>query len=230
MFTGLVEDLGTIVSISAATGGGARLSVRTRLPAPDLFHGASVAVDGACLTVVARESQGESQLISFDASPETLTRTTLGLCKAGDRVNLERPLALGERLGGHLVLGHVDGIGHLVSRIPQGEGIRFRVSLPEGLSPLVVEKGSITLDGVSLTVNDLLGEDDIALFLIPESLRATTWGQKQPGEAVNCEADILGKHVARLLATGHFSGSSKPGGGRRGVDLPLLERSGFLGE
>jgi riboflavin synthase len=227
MFTGLVEDLGTIVSISAATGGGARLSVRTKLPEPDLFHGASVAVDGACLTVVAREGQGESQLISFDASPETLTRTTLGMRKAGDRVNLERPMALGERLGGHLVLGHVDGIGHLVSRMPQGEGVRFRVSLPEGLAPLVVEKGSITLDGVSLTVNDLLGEDDIALFLIPESLRATTWGTKQPGESINCEADILGKHVARLLATGHF----KPGGGgRRGVDLPLLERSGFLGE
>jgi riboflavin synthase len=177
--------------------------------------------------VVAREGQGESQLISFDASPETLTRTTLGMRKAGDRVNLERPMALGERLGGHLVLGHVDGIGHLVSRMPQGEGVRFRVSLPEGLAPLVVEKGSITLDGVSLTVNDLLGEDDIALFLIPESLRATTWGTKQPGESINCEADILGKHVARLLATGHF----KPGGGgRRGVDLPLLERSGFLGE
>jgi riboflavin synthase len=228
MFTGLVEDLGTVVSIASASGGGARLSVRTKLPEPDLFHGASVAVDGACLTVVAREGQGEAQLISFDASPETLARTTLGLRKAGDRVNLERPLALGERLGGHLVLGHVDGIGHLVSRIPQGEGVRFRVSLPEGLAPLVVEKGSITLDGVSLTVNDLLGEDDIALFLIPESLRATTWGTKQPGEAINCEADILGKHVARLLSTGHF----KPGGGggRRGVDLPLLERSGFLGE
>ena len=228
MFTGLVEDLGTIVSISAATGGGARLSVRTKLPEADLFHGASVAVDGACLTVVAREgAPGAEQLISFDASPETLTRTTLGLRRAGDRVNLERPLALGDRLGGHLVLGHVDGIGHLVSRIPQGEGVRFRVSLPEGLAPLVVQKGSITLDGLSLTVNDLLGEDDIALFLIPESLRATTWGQKQPGEAINCEADILGKHVARLLSTGHF----KPGaGGRRGVDLPLLERSGFLGE
>ena len=235
MFTGLVEDLGTIVSIASASGGGARLSLRTRLPEADLFHGASVAVDGACLTVVAREGigggQGESQLVSFDASPETLNRTTLGLRRAGDRVNLERPLALGDRLGGHLVLGHVDGIGHLVSRIPQGEGVRFRVSLPEGLSPLVVEKGSITLDGVSLTVNELLGEDDLALFLIPESLRATTWGLKQPGEAINCEADILGKHVARLLATGHFS-APKPGGGggRRGVDLPLLDRTGFLGE
>ena len=183
-----------------------------------------MAVDGACLTVVAREAAGAGQTVAFDASAETLKRTTLGQRKTGDRVNLELPMALGERLGGHLVLGHVDGVGHIVSRTAQGEGVRFRVALPQGLSALVVEKGSIALDGISLTVNELLGEDDLALFLIPESLRATTWGQKQPGDGVNVEADILGKHVARLLQAGPL------GQKRGGVDLSLLGRTGFLGE
>ena len=224
MFTGLVEDLGTILTIATAPGGAARLTLSTRLPEKDLFHGASVAVDGACLTVVSRESAGALQTVGFDASPETLKRTTLGERKAGDKVNLELPLALGERLGGHLVLGHIDGIGHIVSRIAQGEGVRFRVALPQGLAPLVVEKGSIALDGISLTVNELLGEDDLAVFLIPESLRATTWGNKQPGDAVNVEADILGKHVARLLQAG------RAGQKQGGVDLSLLGRTGFLGE
>jgi riboflavin synthase len=226
MFTGLVEDLGTVVAIAPAAGGAARLVVRTKLPEADLFHGASVAVDGACLTVVGLEGSGAERLVSFDASPETLQRTTLGQRKASDRVNLERPMALGERLGGHLVLGHVDGVGHVVSRTQQGEGVRFRVQLPPGLSPLVVEKGSITLDGTSLTVNELLGEDDLALFLIPESLRSTTWGNKQPGEAVNVEADVLAKHVARLLMAGHFQPQQR----RAAVDLSLLQRTGFLGD
>ena len=224
MFTGLVEDLGTILSIASAPGGAARLTVATRLPEEDLFHGASVAVDGACLTVVSREGAGEEQRVGFDASPETLKRTTLGQRKAGDRVNLELPMALGGRLGGHLVLGHVDGVGRIVSRTAQGEGVRFRVALPRGLSPLVVEKGSIALDGISLTVNKLIGEDDVALFLIPESLRATTWGDKQAGDAINVEADILGKHVARLLQAG------RAGQKQGGIDLSLLSRSGFLGE
>ena len=224
MFTGLIEDLGTIASIAPAAGGGARLAVVTRLLAADLTHGASVAVDGACLTVVSCEPAGDGRRVGFDASPETLRRTTLGERRAGDKVNLELPLALGDRLGGHLVLGHVDGVGHIVSRIAQGEGARFRVALPQGLSQLVVEKGSITLDGISLTVNELLGEDDITLFVIPETLRATTWASKQPGNAVNVEADILGKHVARLLQAGR--GEARRGG----VDLSLLERSGFLGD
>lgn len=220
MFTGLVEDLGTVLSVAPAAGGGARVSIATALPEGDLFLGASVAVDGACLTVVERAPHGSGQRFSADASVETLQRTTLGERKAGDRVNLERPMALGERLGGHLVLGHVDGVGRIVSRMAAGEGVRFRVALPAGLSRLVVEKGSIALDGISLTVNELLGEDDVALLLIPETLRATTWGGKLPGEALNVEADILGKHVARLLGS--------RAGSRGGVDLGLLERSGFL--
>jgi len=109
------------------------------------------------------------------------------------------PLALGERLGGHLVLGHVDGVGRIRSREQSGEGVRFVVELPGDLLPLVVEKGSIALDGISLTVNELVGSEAISLLLIPESLRATTWGAKRAGDRVNVEADILGKHVARLL-------------------------------
>ena len=202
MFTGLVEDKGTIVlHTPALSGSGSRIVVRTQLPVADLSIGASVAVDGACLTVVAREPDGDAMRFSADASEETLARTTLGERKAGDEVNLERPLALGERVGGHLVLGHVDGVGHIVSITPVGEMVRIRVALPQGLSRLVVEKGSIALDGISLTVNALLGDDDIAVLLIPETLRKTSWSKKQPGNPVNVEADILGKHVARLLGT-----------------------------
>jgi riboflavin synthase len=195
VFTGLVEDVGTIAALSPIAGGGARLTVETHLPASDRSHGASVAVDGACLTVVA----AEAQTFSSDVSVETLRRTTLGDRRRGDRVNLERPLALGERLGGHLVLGHVDGVGRVRSREQAGESVRFVVELPRDLLPLVVEKGSIALDGISLTVNELVGDGAIALMIIPETLRATTWGARKPGDRVNVEADILGKHVARLL-------------------------------
>ena len=192
MFTGLIEDLGTVAAVERVPKG-VRLSVRTRLDG--LGHGASIAVDGVCLTAV--ELKGDR--FTADVSAETLDRTTLGERKAGDRVNLERPLALGDRLGGHLVLGHVDGVAELVRRTGEGEGVRIELRLPQGLAPLVVSKGSIALDGTSLTVNELLDPDQVALFLIPETLRSTTWGIKPAGAKVNVEADILGKHVARLM-------------------------------
>ena len=192
MFTGLIEDVGTVGAVERVPKG-ARLSVQTRLDG--IGHGDSVSVDGACLTAV-EVSAGR---FTADVSAETLARTTLGERRAGDAVNLERSLALGGRLGGHLVLGHVDGVGEIVRREAVGEGQLLEVLLPRGLSPLVVFKGSIALDGISLTVNELLDPDRIALFLIPETLRATTWGAKGIGAKVNVEADILGKHVARLL-------------------------------
>ena len=192
MFTGLIEDLGTVAAVERVPKG-VRLSVRTRLDG--LGHGASIAVDGVCLTAV--ELKGDR--FTADVSPETLDRTTLGERKAGDRVNLERPLALGDRLGGHLVLGHVDGVAELVRRTGEGEGVRIELRLPQGLAPLVVSKGSIALDGTSLTVNEVLDPDRVVLFLIPETLRSTTWGIKSAGANVNVEADILGKHVARLM-------------------------------
>jgi riboflavin synthase len=192
MFTGLIEDLGTVAAVERVPKG-VRLSVRTRLGG--LTHGASIAVDGVCLSAV--ELAGDR--FTADVSAETLSKTTLGERKAGDAVNLERPLALGDRLGGHLVLGHVDGVGEIIGRTGIGEGVRVVLRLPGGLAPLVVLKGSIALDGISLTVNELLDPDRIALFLIPETLRATTWGVKSPGTRVNVEADMLGKHVARLM-------------------------------
>jgi len=192
MFTGLIEDLGTVAAVERVSKG-VRLSVRTRLDG--LGHGASIAVDGVCLTAV--ELKGDR--FTADVSAETLDRTTLGERKAGDRVNLERPLALGDRLGGHLVLGHVDGVAELVRRTGEGEGVRIELRLPQGLAPLVVSKGSIALDGTSLTVNEVLDPDRVVLFLIPETLRSTTWGIKSAGANVNVEADILGKHVARLM-------------------------------
>lgn len=194
MFTGLIEDLGTVARVEGRPQG-ARLSVETRLPAADLAHGKSIAVEGVCLTVVEREGSR----IGFDVSAESLSRSTLGDLVAGARVNLERPMALGERLGGHLVLGHVDGVGRVVSRERVGDSVRFVVELPEGLAPLVVAKGSIALDGISLTVNELKDPGRIGLMLIPETLRATTWGEKQSGARVNVEADILAKHVQRLM-------------------------------
>jgi riboflavin synthase len=207
VFTGLVEDLGTVLGVEEVPQG-LRLSVATRFE--DLQQGGSVAVDGVCLTAVdlqhvgpsARSSHARpsvSSRFTADVSAETLSKTTLGERAKGDLVNLERPLALGGRLGGHLVLGHIDGVGELLSREPVGEGFRFVLRLPRELAPLVVSKGSIALDGISLTVNELLDPDRIALFVIPETLRATTWGGKGPGARVNVEADILGKHVARLL-------------------------------
>jgi riboflavin synthase len=192
MFTGLIEDVGTVTTVERVPKG-MRLSVRTRLSG--LSHGASIAVDGACLTAV--ELSGDR--FSADVSAETLDKTTLGERRAGDKVNLERPMALGDRLGGHLVLGHVDGVGEIVRRESVGEGMLVELRLPAGLAPLVVAKGSVALDGISLTVNALIDPDRISLFLIPETLRATTWGIKEVGAKVNVEADILGKHVARLM-------------------------------
>jgi riboflavin synthase len=184
VFTGLIEDLGTVAAVEPG-----RLSLITRFD--DLARGASVAVDGVCLTAV---EVGPGRFTA-DVSAETLSRSTLGALKAGDRVNLERPMALGDRLGGHLVLGHVDGVGEVVGRQAIGNGQRVELRLPKGLSKLVVEKGSIAVDGISLTVNEILDPDRIALFLIPETLRAT----KPMGARVNIEADILAKHIARLL-------------------------------
>ena len=188
MFTGLIEDMGTVTALTRVPQG-LRLTVRTRFE--DLHHGSSVAVDGVCLTAVdLRDGQ-----FTADVSAETLSRTTLGTLEQGNRVNLERPMALGDRLGGHLVLGHVDGIGEVVSKTPVGEGVRVELRLPASLQKYVVEKGSIAIDGISLTVNEVHDPDRIALFLIPETLRAT----KPMGPRVNLEADILAKHVERLL-------------------------------
>jgi riboflavin synthase len=193
MFTGIVEGLGEVVGLRPQPGG-ARLWLRPPQGWPRLTLGSSVAVDGACLTVAAWEGDA----FVADLSTETLDRTTLGSRAAGDRVNLERPLTLGTTLGGHLVTGHVDGVGTVTSVQPDGDGAVMRLRTPRDLAPLLVFKGSVSVDGVSLTVADLT-EDEFVVALIPHTLRVTTLGTRRVGNAVNLEMDLLGKYVARLL-------------------------------
>jgi riboflavin synthase len=193
MFTGLVSDIGIVERILPRQGG-ARLTLRPAHLATDgLALGESVACSGVCLTVVERGSG----LVSFDAVPETLARSTVGGWRPGSRVNLERALALGDRLGGHLVQGHVDAVGEVLSRADEGQGARLAISLPAAIAALVAEKGSIAVDGVSLTVA-AAGRDRFEVALIPETLSRTTLGEARPGTKVNLEADVVARHVARL--------------------------------
>ena len=202
MFTGLVSDLGVVERLEPRAGG-ARITIRPgALPVDELVPGESVACNGACLTVVER---GGGRM-SFDAVPETLARTTLGTWRSGTRVNLERALRLSDRLGGHLVQGHVDGVGRVLDRQPSPDGsVRLTIELPGDLVRYVVEKGSITVDGVSLTVTGVRDFDAdgggarFGVALVPHTLASTTLGCRRPGDAVNLEVDVLAKYVERLL-------------------------------
>jgi riboflavin synthase len=201
MFTGLVSDMGVVERI-APRQGGARLTLAPRgLRVDDLALGESVACSGVCLTVVERGGGH----VSFDAVPETLARTTIGGWRPGSAVNLERALSLTDRLGGHLVQGHVDAVGRVLSRAVEGQGARLRIELPASIAPLVAEKGSIAVDGISLTVA-AVGRDWFEVALIPETLARTTLGAAQPGTAVNLEADVVARHVARLREFGEGPG------------------------
>jgi riboflavin synthase len=184
--------------------------------AADLAPGESVACSGCCLTVVER---GDG-LVAFDAVPETLSRTTLGAWRPGSLVNLERALTLADRLGGHLVQGHVDAVGEVLARVPEGQGARLTISLPVAIAPLVAEKGSIAVDGVSLTVARA-HRDRFEVALIPETLARTTLGAAGPGTRANLEADVVARHVARLHELAAAGGVSEEalrawgyGGGR----------------
>ena len=211
MFTGLISDVGVVERITPRSGG-VRLTLRpTALPVDDLTLGESVACSGACLTVVERGGG----LVSFDAVPETLSRTTMGGWRTGTRVNLERALRLSDRLGGHLVAGHVDAVGELLARVAEGEGARLTFSLPAGLAPLVAEKGSIAIDGVSLTVATA-GRDRFEVALIPETLARTTLGEARAGTRVNLEADVVARHVARLRAWAPLGAEALAGWGYGG--------------
>jgi riboflavin synthase len=188
MFTGIVEELGRAVEV------GTRLTVACRTVIEDSDVADSVAVNGVCLTVVAREMDR----LSFDLSPETLARTSLGSLAPGDPVNLERAATLTTRLGGHLVQGHVDGVGHISGMRDAPPGKEIRVSLPDGLVRYVVEKGSITIDGVSLTVTGI-SDGEFGVALIPFTLEATTLGTAKVGDRVNLEVDVLAKYVEGLM-------------------------------
>ncbi len=185
MFTGIVEELG---KVGSRNGSRLRINSTTVLEGSDL--GASIAVNGCCLTVVATDG---STYWDADVSDETYSRTNLGSLQAGDVVNLERPMVLGERLGGHMVLGHVDAVGHVVSPAPD-----LVIRIPRDLMHLIVEKGSVTVDGISLTAFDLTA-DTFRVAVIPHTTAVTTLGVRKPGDAVNIEMDVLAKHVQRLV-------------------------------
>ena len=198
MFTGIVEELGHVRAVSE-TDGGRRLEITARTVLEAAHIGDSIAVNGCCLTVV----ELDADHWAADVVTETLDRTSLGTFAVGDAVNLERPVRVEDRLGGHIVQGHVDGIGNLEKRDPLPDGsTRMRFTIPAELLRYVVEKGSITLDGISLTVT---GFDDaesaVEVAVIPHTLSVTTLGPKRLGDPVNVEVDILAKHVERLLAT-----------------------------
>ena len=194
MFTGIVEELGTVRTVRPVEGG-ARLDVACETVLADASIGDSIAVNGCCLTVV---ELGDGWWAA-DAQIETLDRTTLGALAPGDPVNLERPLRLGDRLGGHLVLGHVDGVGEVVKVEPQADGsTRVVVRAPGDLARYLVEKGSVTVDGVSLTITTV-SDAEFGVALIPHTLAVTTLGVRNAGDRVNLEADMIAKHVERLL-------------------------------
>ena len=202
VFTGIVEELGEIVA-KEDLADAARFTVRGPLVTSDAGHGDSIAVNGVCLTVV-DVLDGDS--FTADVMAETLNRSSLGNLAVGSRVNLERAAALNSRLGGHLVQGHVDGTGTIVSRSPSENWEVVRISLPASISRYVVEKGSITVDGVSLTVSALGGDADQEWFeisLIPTTLALTVLGTATPGTLVNLEVDVIAKYVERLQAAGN---------------------------
>lgn len=209
MFTGIIEEIGEIAAISAS-GEGWRLTVRAPGAASDAVHGESIAVSGVCLTVVGSTAE------SFDADvmKQTLDVSALGALQVGSRVNIEKAMPVGARLGGHIVQGHVDGTGSVVEVRPGEQWRVLRISMPAELAPLVVDKGSITVAGTSLTVSAVSapGASDgwFEVSLIPETLEATILGDLEPGDIVNLETDILARHVERLLAF-----RSVPEGGSR---------------
>ncbi|SHE98444.1 riboflavin synthase [Streptoalloteichus hindustanus] len=213
MFTGIVEERGEVVAVEQLPDA-ARLTVAGPLVTSDARHGDSIAVNGVCLTVV--EVSGGA--FTADVMRETLRRSSLDKVAAGDQVNLERAAAVGQRLGGHIVQGHVDGTGVVLSREPSAHWEVVRIGMPHDLARYVVEKGSIAVDGVSLTVVEA-GDDEFAVSLIPTTLELTTLGQRQPGDLVNLEVDVLAKYVERL-AVPHLPGTraDRPGDNGPGSD------------
>jgi riboflavin synthase len=193
MFTGIVEELGRVKAIEPQADA-LRLTIEGPLVVSDANRGDSIAVCGTCLTVVEHDATS----FTADVMQETLNLTSLAGIKVGDPVNLERAMTAATRFGGHVVQGHVDGLGEIISRTPSENWELVKVRIPQQLMKYIVLKGSITIDGVSLTVNEV-GEDFIGLSLIPETLKLTTLGSKQPGDKVNVEADVMAKHIERLL-------------------------------
>lgn len=193
MFTGLIGDVGLLRSVEPLEKG-ARFEIETKFAMAEVETGASIACSGACLTVVDKGADW----FAADVSAETLSVTTLGDWQPGSRINLERSLRLGDELGGHIVSGHVDGVAEIVALAPDGEATRYTVRPPDRLAHFIASKGSVALDGISLTVNET-GAGDFGICIIPHTAAMTTFGDMKPGARVNLEIDMLARYVARLL-------------------------------
>ena len=215
MFTGLVQGMGNVAALEKRDGQ-MRLSIKALFPLPDIVPGESIAVNGACLTV---ESSRENTFTAY-ASAETLDKTNLGRLASGSKVNLERALAMGDRLGGHLVSGHVDCLSRVDSAVPSGESVRYTLGFPPEFGVFVVEKGSVCLDGISLTVNEC-GQDWLCVNIIPATQAETTISGWTSGRAVNMETDLIGKYVARMV--GPFAAKAKPSN----ITDDFLKKHGF---
>lgn len=233
MFTGLVEELGEIVNRQQSSEG-AVLVIKGERISSDLKPGDSVAVNGICLTVSRLLSSG---VFHADVMPETLRRTNLHELKNGSRVNLERALRAGDRLGGHFVSGHIDATGEILSRLPEGNALVYRIGAPVSVLRYVVEKGSITVDGISLTVV-AVDDKSFSVSLIPHTAGMTTLGDKGRGDLVNLEADMLAKYLEKLLAgifpdrfetqPGEGSTAGKIDRGKEKITISMLQEKGFL--
>lgn len=211
MFTGLIESIGEIKKATPQSGG-LQLTIQSAIPREEITLGESIAVDGACLTVTGFIDRG----FTVDVSPETLQRTTLGKKKTGDRVNLERALRLSDRLGGHLVTGHIDGIGTVRGMENKGDFIKIEFAAPENIVHYIIEKGCIAVDGISLTVNQCSSRG-FNVMIIPHTLSQTTLAGKKAGDQVNLENDIIGKYVEKFLSKGD----------NKGITKELLEKFNF---
>jgi riboflavin synthase len=200
MFTGIVTDIGEVVAIEKR--GDTRLTIATAYDPGSIALGASIACSGCCLTAVetGRLKDGRG-FFAVDASAETLARTTLARWKVGTKINLERPLKMGDELGGHVVSGHVDDVGEIVSIRPEGDSLRFRFRVAPQIARFIAPKGSVSIDGTSLTVNEVEGHE-FGLNIIPHTRAVTTWGEARAGDRVNVEIDMLARYVARLSETG----------------------------
>ena len=198
MFTGIVTDIGDVVSMRQRAEGLYRIKIACSYPRASIVEGASIACSGACLTVVAIGEEHGRTWFSVDAAAETLRLTTVGDWRHGTRINLERPLKVGDELGGHIVAGHVDGLATLIEREDLTEMSRMTLRAPAALARFIAPKGSVTLDGVSLTVNDVDG-DTFTVLIIPHTLKVTTLGALKADDEINLEVDLMARYAARLM-------------------------------
>jgi riboflavin synthase len=217
MFTGIIQGLGTLKSIRQI-GQGLAFTIYPDFSIKDFQKGESIAVNGACLTVTAISMDA----FSVEVSPETLRRTTLSWLRVGNRVNLERAIRLSERLGGHLVSGHIDGTGEIIKKDHLDQFTLFTITIPERLSRYLVEKGSVAVDGISLTVNNC-NRSCFSVVIIPHTAKVTTMGFRTKGDKINIEVDLIGKYIEKLLLAGHIKSVKQ-----NNFDMEFLSEHGFL--